>query len=236
MKHYGQYCPVSRAAEVIAERWTLLVIRELLWGSDRFNAIARGVPRMSPSLLSTRLRELERSGIVVRELLDGEPRYRLTEAGLELQPLVELAGAWGQRWMQELREDEYDPAVLMLDIAREVALRTDDLPPRPTTVQLDLTGVPRRYQRWWWIFGSTGLDVCDTDPGSDATVWIQTDAPTLTQVWIGHRPWSTALRSEDLRVTGDAESCAALPGWLGASRFADVALAATPLPRLTPGG
>jgi DNA-binding HxlR family transcriptional regulator len=126
VKRYGQYCPVSRAAEVLAERWTLLVIRELLWGNDRFNAIGRGVPRMSPSLLSTRLRELERSGIVTRELVDGEPRYRLTQAGLELRPLLELTGAWGQRWMQDLRENEYDPAVLMIDIARGPAAPNRD--------------------------------------------------------------------------------------------------------------
>lgn len=231
MKRYGQYCPVSRAAEVLAERWTLLVIRELLCGSERFNAIARGVPRMSPSLLSTRLRELESTGILTREVVDGEPRYRLTEAGLELRPLIEITGAWGQRWMQDLRENEYDPALLMLDIAREVAQHLDRMPPAETTVQLDLTGVPRRYRRWWLVFGPDGLDVCDTDPGKTVAVWVETDAPTLTRIWLGQLTWSAALRSQSLRTHGDRSARSALPGWLGGNHFADVTLAATPLPR-----
>jgi DNA-binding HxlR family transcriptional regulator len=208
-----------------------LVIRELLWGSDRFNAIARGVPRMSPSLLSARLRQLEISGILIRQVIDGEPRYQLTEAGMELRPLVELTGAWGQRWMQDLREDEYDPAVLMLDIAREVSLRTDEMPATEATVQLDLSGVPQRYRRWWLIFGPEGLDLCDTDPGKTVRVWVDTTTPTLTEVWLGKRTWSRALRSGDLTVRGDRPACTELPRWLGASRFADVPLAATPLPR-----
>jgi DNA-binding HxlR family transcriptional regulator len=231
VKRYGQYCPVSRAAEVSAERWTLLVIRELLWGNDRFNAIARGVPRMSPSLLSTRLRELESSGIVIRTLVDGEPRYHLTEAGRELQPLVEMTGAWGQRWMQELRENEYDPAVLMLDIAREVALRPDSMPPAEVAVELELTGVPQRYRRWWWVFGPSGLDVCDTDPGKTVQLWLETDARTLTEIWMGRRSWPQAVRSQELHLHGDRSARTALPTWLGTYHFADVPLAAVPIPR-----
>lgn len=231
MKRYGQYCPVARAAEVLAERWTLLVIRELLWGNERFNAIARGVPRMSPSLLSTRLKELQRAGLVIRETVDGELRYRLTEAGLELRPLVEGLGGWGQRWMQQIRADEYDPALLMLDISREAALDPARLPPGPDTVQLDLADVPPRYRYWWLVFSRTGIDVCDTDPGHPVRAWVDTDPMTLTRVWMGELTWAAAMRAETLRMRGDAGACRAVPGWFGLSRFASVPLAPTGLPR-----
>ena len=140
MKRYGQYCPVARAAEVLAERWTLLVIRELLWGQDRFNAIARGVPRMSPTLLATRLRQLQRAGLVQHRTVDGEARYRLTAAGEELRPVLELMGAWGVRWMQDVRPEEYDPALLMLDIGR--GSDPDRMPERPATIQLHFADAP----------------------------------------------------------------------------------------------
>lgn len=232
MKQYGQYCPVSRAAEVLSERWTLLVIRELLWGNDRFNAIARGVPRMSPTMLTARLRELERAGIVERVLLDAEPRYRLTPAGLELEPLVEQFGAWGQRWMHEIRDDEFDPALLMLDLGREIGRRTSGLPSAASTIHLDLTGVPQRYRRWWLTFSPEGLDVCDADPGRPVDVWMETDTATLTRVWLGQETWSAARREERLSLHGDTSACEALPTWLGTSRFAVVPPASPGLPRV----
>ena len=231
MKRYGQYCPVARAAEVLAERWTLLVIRELLWGNDRFNAIARGVPRMSPSLLSARLQELGRAGLVERYQLDGEPRYRLTPAGSELMPLVEQIGIWGQRWMQQLRPDEFDPALLMLDISREATLDTARLPEGPVAVHIELSPAPDRYRHWWLVFSSAGVDACDTDPGQPVHAWLETDTVTLTGIWLGRTTWSDAARSDLLRVHGDAGVCRALPGWLGVSRFAAVEPAATSLPR-----
>jgi DNA-binding HxlR family transcriptional regulator len=231
MKRYGQYCPVSRAAEILAERWTVLVIRELLSGSDRFNSIARGVPRMSPSLLSTRLRELQRAGLVTRHEVDGETRYRLTAAGRELQPIVEQFGNWGQRWMREIRADEYDPALLMLDISREVRRDRGRLPARPTTVQLELSEVPARYRSWWLVFSTGGFDVCDTDPGHPVRAWVNTDPVTLTRVWLGQVSWTRALRADTLRIRGDREVCRLVPGWIGVSRFAAVEPGPEPLPR-----
>ncbi|MGH3498479.1 MAG: winged helix-turn-helix transcriptional regulator [Nocardioidaceae bacterium] len=231
MKRYGQYCPVARAAEVLAERWTLLVIRELLWGNERFNAIARGVPRMSPSLLATRLRELERVGLVERRVDDGEPHYRLTPAGTELMPIVEQVGAWGQRWMQQLREDEYDPALLMLDISREATADPTRAARRTATVRLELSGVSTRHRMWWLVFDPTGIDVCDTDPGQPIQAWLDTDTTTLTRVWLGQLSWADALRNDTLRIHGDAVVCRAMPDWLGVSRFAAVVPAMTSLTR-----
>lgn len=231
MKRYGQYCPVARAAEILAERWTLLVIRELIWGNDRFSTIARGVPRMSPTLLSTRLCELQRAGLVERRILDGEPRYSLTDAGRELQPLLEQLGAWGQRWIQQLRADELDPALLMLDISREAGADPARLPSRAATVRIDLADVPERYRQWWLVFAASGIDVCDQDPGQPVQAWVDTDVRTLTRVWLGQVTWADALRAGQLAVHGESNARRGLPGWLGVSRFAAVPAAAAPLPR-----
>ena len=230
MKRYGQYCPVARSAEILAERWTLLVIRELLWGEDRFNAIARGVPRMSPSLLAARLRELQRAGLVRRHMVDGEPRYRLTEAGMELRPLLEQMGAWGARWMQELRPDEFDPVLLMVDISRDSL--PERMPEQAATVQMHFRDAAAGQQRWWLVLSrSDGADVCDTDPGFPVNVWIETEVPVLTRVWMGDMSWSAALRSEALRLTGESAACRAVPEWLGVSPFAAVQRSPESLPR-----
>ncbi|MDN5914431.1 MAG: helix-turn-helix transcriptional regulator [Pseudonocardia sp.] len=229
MKRYGQYCPVSRAAEVLGERWTLLVIRELLWGNERFNAIARGVPRMSASLLSARLRELQRSGLVQRDIVDGEPRYRLTAASAELLPILEQIGMWGQRWMQRLRPEDLDPTLLMLDMSREID--SGRLPERAVTVVLELAGAPAHQERWWLVLSRAGVDVCDTDPGFPVAVWAHTDLATLTGIWLGDVSWEQALRDETLWLDGDATARRALPRWLGVSRFAAVERATVSLPR-----
>lgn len=230
MKRYGQYCPVARAAEILAERWTLLIIRELLWGEDRFNAIARGVPRMSPTLLATRLRELQRAGLVQRDVADDEPRYRLTPAGLELRPLLEQMGAWGVRWIHDLRPDEFDPAMLLVDMRREV--RPARLPEKATAVQLLFRDAPSGQQRWWLVLSRAGgLDACDTDPGFPVRVWVETEVPTLTRIWMGDMSWSGALRDGLLSLVGDTAACRALPEWLDVSPFAAVERAAVPLLR-----
>lgn len=220
-KHYDQYCPVARAAEILAERWTLLVLRELLWGEERFNGIARGVPRMSPSLLATRLRELQRAGLLRRDMVDDEPRYRLTQAGLELRPVLEQMGAWGVRWIHDLRSDDFDPAMLLIDMKREA--RSSRLPETATAVQLYFRDARSGQQRWWLVLSrSGGLDACDTDPGFAVSVRVETDVPTLTRVWMGDMSWAAALRDGLLTVAGDTAACRALPQWLDVSPFAAV--------------
>lgn len=229
MKRYGQYCPVARAAEVLAERWTLLIIRELLWGEDRFNGIARGLPGMSPSLLAARLRELQHAGLVRRDVVGGEPRYLLTEAGKELNPLLELMGAWAVRWMHEIRPDEFDPTLLMLQIKREC--RPARMPDKPATVQIQFKDALAGQRQWWLVLSRSGVDACDVYPGFPINVWLETEVPTLTRIWMGDLTWSAALREETVRLTGDSAACHALPQWLHGSPFATVERAETPLPR-----
>lgn len=229
MKRYGQHCPVARAAEVLGERWTLLVVRELLCGSEQFTQIARGVPRMSPTLLSLRLRELQRAGLVRREVEDGHPRYRLTEAGAELLPVVELIGAWGQRWMHALRPDDLDASLLMLDISRQVV--RDRLPERAVAVHVHLPTAPPGDRRWWLVLGRDGAEVCDRDPGFPVSAWVVTDPGTLTRIWLGQVAWARAVADGAVQVAGDPVAVRALPRWLGVSSFAAVQRAPVALPR-----
>lgn len=231
MKQYGQYCPVAKATEVLGERWTILVLREVLWGDGRFSDIARGVSKMSPSLLTRRLRELEAGGLVQRVTEDGDTRYRPTQACRELVPAMEQIALWGQRWMHEVRTEDLDPAMLMLDVGRDVSNRPQDTSGRPATVHLTLDEVPAKYREWWLVFDQDGLDVCDVDPRSEVRAWMSTDIATFTRVWLGEIDWKDAVRSERVRLDGDRQVCRAVPDWLGVSIFAAVEHAPYSLPR-----
>jgi hypothetical protein len=186
---------------------------------------------MSPSLLSRRLRDLEAAGLVVRVTEDGDVRYRPTQATLELAPALEQIAVWGQRWMHEIRTEDLDPAMLMLDVGRDVSGRRQDPAARRTTVHLTLDGVPPKYREWWLAFDHTGLQVCDIDPKHEVRAWMSTDIMTFTQAWLGEVPWSVAVRDGRVVLDGDRAVCQALPDWIGVSMFAAVERVATPLPR-----
>jgi DNA-binding HxlR family transcriptional regulator len=165
MMRYGQFCPIAKAAEIVAERWTPLVVHELLAGSTRFNDIRRGVPLMSPTLLSARLKELERVGIVERR--GGATRmreYHLTEAGLALAPLIRQLGEWGLQYAQDpLEEGDLDVTVLVWNMRRRVDPGV--FPGRRVTVQFEFTGVPRNKSQWWVVNDRGSVDLCPKDPG-----------------------------------------------------------------------
>lgn len=218
MKSYGQFCPVAKAAEILAERWTLLVVRELLAGSRRFNELRRGVPLMSPTLLSKRLAELERAGIVVRVPLDGArgSEYRLTAAGEELRPVVGVLGAWGERWVvHDIGPDDLDPSLLMWDMRRRVVL--DALPAPDAVVRFGFHGVASG-RRWWWLVADAGeVDLCLTDPGRDVDLTVWADLRSLVLVWIGRRALGDALADGTMVLDGDAELAAGFADWIGLS-------------------
>ncbi|WP_129783627.1 winged helix-turn-helix transcriptional regulator [Promicromonospora panici] len=220
MTTYGQFCPVAKAMEVLDERWTLLVVRELLSGSTRFNELRRGVPKMSPALLAKRLRSLERAGVVRRFEAGGHSRYLLTQAGEELRPLVEGLGAWGVRWVGGLGEADLDPHLLMWDIRRTVPVAA--WPRERTVVAFRLDGVPGPVARWWLVVRDGEADVCDYDPGFEATVTVSAPLRTLVRVWRGDLSWRDALRGEAVSLDGPAQVRRELPGWLGQSALAGV--------------
>jgi DNA-binding HxlR family transcriptional regulator len=221
MSAYGQFCPVAKAMEVLDERWTLLVVRELLSGSTHFNELRRGVPRMSPALLAKRLRSLERAGVVRRSEENGRPAYLLTECGRELSTVVEALGTWGVRWVGDLGEEDLDPHLLMWDMKRTVPVAT--WPSARTVLAFRFDDVETRASRWWLCVSDRVIDLCDHDPGFDVDATVETSLRTLTAVWRGDRSWREVLRTGDVLVAGSTAVRRSVPGWLGQSQLAGVA-------------
>ena len=216
---YGQFCPVAMASEVLTERWTPLVVRELLCGSTRFNDLRRGVPLMSPALLSKRLKTLERVGIV--DHVGGE--YHLTAAGKELWPVIESMGVWGQRWARgDVIVKNYDASLLMWDIHRNVDV--DALPEHRVVVHFHLQGSSDKKSHFWLVLESPTVDLCLTDPGHDVDLEVAGHVETMIDYWMGRRDLMGAVRSGDLEVAGPRPLVRALPTWFTRSVFAPVPL------------
>ena len=221
-RSYGQFCPVAKAAEILAERWTPLVIRELLCGSQRFNDLRRGVPLMSPSLLSQRLKTLEDQGLVERrDLEDGGVEYHLTRAGRALQPVVEGLGAWGKRWVRrEVDSDDLDPGLLMWDIHRR--LHVDRFPDQRTVLRFELTDMPSKRRFYWLVIDRGKVDICLKDPGFEVDLYIAVDLRTLTEVWLGDLALDKAIRTCALELHGSRRLTRQFRSWLQLSLFAEV--------------
>jgi DNA-binding HxlR family transcriptional regulator len=212
---------MAKAMEVLDERWTLLIVRELLLGSSHFNDLRRGVPKMSPALLSKRLKTLSRAGVVARSEADGRTSYSLTPCGQELAGVVQALNAWGVRWVGELGEDDLDPHLLMWDMRRTVPI--DAWPRARTVVEFRLAGVAAKASRWWLVVAEGQADVCDFDPGFDVTVTVDTSLRALTEVWRGDTSWARALLEGEISVAGPTDVRRLLPAWLGQGRTAGIA-------------
>lgn len=216
---YGQFCTVARAAEALCERWTPLVVRELLLGSRRFNDLHRGVPRMSTSLLAQRLRHLEEIGVVQRTAAGKVWEYGLTEAGEELRPIVMALGQWGARWIgSRLRDDELDAGLLMWDVRRSVRLA--EFPREPVVIEFRFSDARPGEHAWWLVVENGTADLCREDPGRDPTLVVHATVRGLTEVWGGDRTPQQVQQTRELRVEGAPGEVACLWRWLGASAFA----------------
>jgi DNA-binding HxlR family transcriptional regulator len=217
---YQQFCPVAKAMELLDERWTLLVVRELMSGSERFNELRRGLPRMSPTLLSRRLHQLVRTGVVERHTDGNDVRYVLTRAGHELRTVVEALGAWGIRWVGELGDQDLDPSLLLWDMHRNVDLTA--VPAGRTVVRFRFPDVTSGSRDWWLVINHDDVDVCDFDPGHEVTVTVTTDLRSLVRIWRGDLSWSRALQADMLDVQGPETLRRAFPRWFTLSEFAAV--------------
>lgn len=220
---YNQFCPVAMAAEILCSRWTLPLLRELVLGSTRFNELRRGLPRMSPALLSKRLRELEAAGIVTRAAMADAPdtlEYQLTPAGKELRPIIESIGVWGHRWVTtEATLKNLDANLLMWDIRRTI--NPEPMPRGRNTIQF-IFGDRPASQRNYWLIVEPGheLDLCTVDPGFDVDLYLSTDLRTMTEIWLGYTSVAQAKDSGRLMATGNRKLEADLATWLKLSVFA----------------
>jgi DNA-binding HxlR family transcriptional regulator len=224
-QRYNQFCPVAMASEILCTRWTMIVLRELIAGSTRFNELRRGVPRMSPALLSKRLRDLECAGVIARRPVRGEPElfeYVLTPAGEELRPVVVAIGTWGHRWIETQSSlENLDPMLLMWDIRRNIDPRP--MPPHRSVVEFIFTDLPAATRSWWLLISpEEGVDLCSVDPGFDVDLYLSSDLRTMTEVWMGYVAITEAKASGRLVMTGDRKLEDALPLWFGLSGFAKV--------------
>jgi DNA-binding HxlR family transcriptional regulator len=220
MGGYNQFCPVSMASEVLCTRWTLLVLREFLCGSTRFNDLRRGVPKMSPSLLSKRLKELQSAGIIsVVTDAKGMASYHLTEAGEELRPVVMAVGSWGHRWIESrVSLRNLDPSLLMWDMRRHLDPRP--LPPQRCTIQFLYPELAVVNQNWWLIVTAGEVDLCSVDPGFEVNLLVSGSLRSMTAVWMGMTDVMREVDAGRLRVDGDPALARAMQIWLGLSPFA----------------
>jgi DNA-binding HxlR family transcriptional regulator len=221
-QEYGQFCPVALASEVLAERWTLLVVRELLAGARRFNEIRRGVPRISGTLLKQRLQTLEDAHVVERyDSGDGRASdYRLTPAGEALRPVVTSIGQWGQRWARDIRPEDLDPGWLVWSMHRR--LNTSAMPAGRTVIEIEFVDTPANQRRFWLVHCDGQVDVCLKDPGYDIALRVATKVRILAEVWRGIRSLNDELRAGGIHLEGSPGNRSAFPQWLLLSAYAPI--------------
>lgn len=220
---YKQFCPVAMASEIVCTRWTLVLLRELVAGSTRFNDLRRGVPRMSPALLSKRLKDLETAGVVVRTAVRDEPgvfEYHLTRSGQDLKAVVEVVGKWGQHWVETRHSlKNLDPSLLMWDMHRNID--PSPIPKRRVVIQFQYPELVISRREWWLLVEpNKDVDLCSVDPGFDVDLYVTSDLMTMTSVWMGWTPIEQAVVSEKILLTGDRQLAEDIKIWLKLSPFA----------------
>jgi DNA-binding HxlR family transcriptional regulator len=222
-KGYGQFCPVAKASELLAERWMPLVLREFLAGGRHYGELRRGIPLISPAMLSARLRELVEAGVVERRpMARGRWEYRLTEAGEELRPVIQAFGVWGQRWAQrELRSEQLDPELLVWVVRRRLNPKDFGVP--RAVLELEFPEVPLRLRRFWFLVEPDEVDLCLKHPGRTVDVSVSSSVRTLTQVFLGQIPPEAAVRSGAIVLEGSRLLVRSFPRWCPRSPFASYA-------------
>lgn len=194
MRSYSQYCPISRTAELLGDRWTIHIVRDLLTGTNRFNELIRGNPGLSRALLTRRLRQLTKAGVVEHH---DDGAYRLTDSGRALEPVVFGLATWGARWMfDEPAAGELDPDLLLWWLHRQ--LDAGGLPRPRFTVYVPFTDHPSRY----WIVVEDEASICQVDPGFAVDVTLQTDRSALYRTYLGRTSLAEAQRRGEVELTG----------------------------------
>jgi len=222
MTDYGQFCPVAKATEIVGERWTLLILRELLLGTRRFNEFQRALSRISPTLLNARLKSLEERGIIIKKKIPRQKgyEYRLTASGKELAPLIETLAVWGMRWARgQMTDEELDVEFLMWELQRR--LQTQHLPAGDTVICFTFTDL-ERFRHWWLVVRDDEVDLCTRDPGQDVDIYISSTVRTLAEVWRGDVALRRARADGRIKTHGVRLLERTLPKWLGLCLYKDV--------------
>ena len=225
---YGQFCPIAKATEILGEKWTFLIVRELLMGGRRFSEIQRGLGEISPALLTSRLKDFEAEGLVVRRRISGQRgfEYHPTPACEALMPVVIAMGEWGLCWARSaLTELDFDVEFLMFYLERSVI--PEQIPGNSAVIQFKFTDLTEQRD-WWLLIDGAKADVCMTQPGRDVDVWITTTVRTMHDVWMGDRSYRDAIGSGDLIVEGDGALTRRMSQWLKPSVFHDSKRAPVP--------
>ena len=219
---YGLFCPISKACEVLEPRWTLLVLVEMYCGASRFNDIKRGLPGMSPTLLSKRLKDMQESGLVQREAIPGSNNvtYNLTEAAWDLKPIALAIGKWSEKHVEsEVKADDLDAKLLMWSLRR--SLDTSVFEAVRTVVQFIFPDASAE-ERNFWLISRDGSDVelCMSDPGFEVDLFVTTDLKCLTNIFMGHQKLDSAIAKDEVNLIGNRGLSTSINRWLGLSPLA----------------
>jgi DNA-binding HxlR family transcriptional regulator len=218
---YNQFCPIAKATEILGEKWTILIVRELLMGGTRFNDLQRGLGDVSPALLTSRLKSLEVQGMIARRKISGQKgfEYFPTEACRELLPVVKSLGDWGMLWARHtILDADFDAEFLMFYLERSID--PSKLIGTETVIKFRFSDLTEQ-QNWWLLVESGKAQVCLKDPGKDVNVFFNCSVRTMHDVWMGDRTYRDALKSGDLRIDGDPALTRNVQAWLKPSVFAD---------------
>lgn len=219
---YGQFCPIAKGMEVLGEKWTLMIIRELLMGSRRFNDFQRGLSQISPTLLTKRLGQLEVQGLLVKRRIPGQrgSEYLPTEACRDLMPVLEQIGTWGMRWARnQMEEDDFDLNLLMLYLQRSI--QPDKLIGQETVIRFQFTDL-EEYKYWWIKVNGDEVDVCVNDPGREIDVYFNVDLRTMCELWMGDVSYKKAAADGRLQLLGLPALTRSVGSWLKSSIFAGI--------------
>ena len=219
---YGQFCPVAKATEILGEKWTLLVVRELLMGGTRFSELQRGLSLISPTILSKRLDSLEQHGLVLKKKIPNQKGYEYfpTKSCSELLPIIKTLGDWGMRWARSnLTEKDYDVELLMLYLKRSI--NPENLIGNETVIRFKFTDI-KDYPNWWMVVQGNEIDLCVKDPGKEIDVYFTTTVKTMAEVWMGDSTYKKAINDGSLKIVGNKALTRNITAWMSNSLFADL--------------
>lgn len=219
---YGQFCPIAKASEILGEKWTILIVRELLMGGSRFNELQRGLALISPTILTKRLNSLAEHGLVVKKKIPGQLGYEYfpSESCKELLPVIKSLGDWGMRWARDQMVDsDYDVELLMLYLQRSV--QPDKLVGSETVIRFRFTDI-NEPANWWLVASGQQVDVCNKDPGKDVDVYFTCTVRTMVDIWMGLLPYRKAINDGQIKAVGPSLLTRNIFSWLDISIFADL--------------